>query len=425
MQSTLSTRYMASANWYKIDNVSKVFLATLGKRDTRSFRLSCTLKEDVDPELLQQAVLSAIEDRPQVQVRIRRGFFWHYMEDTDLMPVVREEDDRICPLLYVPSKTMLHYQVTYYGNRINLDMSHVLADGTGAMEFLNIIVLDYLRRKYPGELTDITVHSGASEGDLSQDSYRQFFGSKNLSHGPARQTAYHLSGLKLPYDQLQFFEIRLPTSQILPRAKEIKVSLTSYLGALWMLAIRDEMPSRKRHLPVTISLPVNLRNYYPSKTARNFFNSVNVTHVFDGEITLEELAAEFDAELKSQLTEENVKKQMDAFETMEYVAPVRVVPLFIKQLVVRHFTRKSGRKVTMTFSNMGVQKPPKALADRIGNYSGFCSTNTIFSTMFGYGDNLTLGVSSAYMNTGVVKNLVRALSESGVDVTVSATEVIK
>ena len=260
---------MASANWYKIDNVSKVFLATLGKRDTRSFRLSCTLKEDVDPELLQQAVLSAIEDRPQVQVRIRRGFFWHYMEDTDLVPVVREEDDRICPLLYVPSKTMLHYQVTYYGNRINLDMSHVLADGTGAMEFLNIIVLDYLRRKYPGELTDITVHSGASEGDLSQDSYRQFFGSKNLSHGPARQTAYHLSGLKLPYDQLQFFEIRLPTSQILPRAKEIKVSLTSYLGALWMLAIRDEMPPRKRHLPVTISLPVNLRNYYPSKTARN------------------------------------------------------------------------------------------------------------------------------------------------------------
>ena len=117
--------------------------------------------------------------------------------------------------------------------------------------------------------------------------------------------------------------------------------------------------------------------------------------------------------------------QMDAFETMEYVAPVRVVPLFIKQLVVRHFTRKSGRKVTMTFSNMGVQKPPKALADRIGNYSGFCSTNTIFSTMFGYGDNLTLGVSSAYMNTGVVKNFVRALSESGVDVTVSATEVIK
>ena len=416
---------MGSANWYKIDNVAKVFLATVGKRDTRSFRLSCTLKEDIDPDFLQQAVLSAIEDRPQVQVRIRRGLFWHYMEDTDLTPVVKQEDDRICPLLYVPSKTMLHYQVTYFAKRINLDISHVLADGTGAIEFLNIIVLDYLRRKYPGEYEDVTIHSGASEGDLSQDSYRQFFGSKNLSHGPARKKAYHIGGLKLPYNQLQFFEIHMPTSQILPRAKELGVSLTSYLGALWMLAIRDEMPPRKRNLPVTISLPVNLRNYYPSKTARNFFNSVNVTHIFDSEITVEELAREFDAALKSQLTEENVKKQMDGFETMEYVAPVRVVPLFIKQWVVRHFTLKANKKVTMTFSNMGVQKPPKSLAERIENYSGFCSTNTIFSTMFGYGDQLTLGVSSAYMNTGVVKNFVRCLSSSGVDITVCATEVIR
>jgi hypothetical protein len=360
-----------------------------------------------------------------VQVRIRRGLFWHYLEDTDLMPVVKEEDDRICPILYVPSKTMLHYQVTYYGKRINLDISHVLGDGTGAMEFLNIIVLDYLRRKYPGELDDITVHSGASEGDLSQDSYRQFFGGKNLPHASDRKKAYHLNGIKLPYNQLQFIEIRMPTSQILPRAKELKVSLTSYLGALWMLAIRDEIPPRKRNLPVTISLPVNLRNYYPSKTARNFFNSVNVTHVFDSDISLEELAAEFDASLKSQLTEENIKKQMDSFETMEYVAPVRVVPLFIKQYVVRHFTQKAGGKVTMTFSNMGVQKPPRSLGERIDNYSGFCSTNTIFSTMFGYGEQLTLGVSSAYMSTSVVKNFVRFLSASGVDITVCATEVIK
>jgi hypothetical protein len=116
---------------------------------------------------------------------------------------------------------------------------------------------------------------------------------------------------------------------------------------------------------------------------------------------------------------------MDAFETMEYVAPVRVVPLFIKQWVVRHFTKKSTKKVTMTFSNMGVQKPPKSLGELIENYSGFCSTNSIFSTMFGYGDNLTLGVSSAYTNTGVVKNLVRSLSASGVEITICATEVIK
>ena len=78
-----------SSNWYKLDNVAKVFLATVNKRDTRALRVSCTLKENIDPELLQKAVLSAIQDRPQVQVRIRRGIFWHYMEDTDILPIVK------------------------------------------------------------------------------------------------------------------------------------------------------------------------------------------------------------------------------------------------------------------------------------------------------------------------------------------------
>ena len=116
---------------------------------------------------------------------------------------------------------------------------------------------------------------------------------------------------------------------------------------------------------------------------------------------------------------------MDSFETMEYVAPVRAVPLFIKQLVVRHFTKKSAKKVSMAFSNMGVQRPPQEVAEYIENYSGFCSTNTLFSTMFGYRDELTLGVSSAYMNTGVVKSFVRELTATGIDIKVNATEVIK
>ena len=87
------------------------------------------------------------------------------------------------------------------------------------------------------------------------------------------------------------------------------------------------------------------------------------SYVFEKDITLEELAVEFDAQLKSQLTEENIKKQMDSFETMEYVAPVRAVPLFIKQPVVKHFTKKSNQRVSLVLSNMGVQRPPAEMEE--------------------------------------------------------------
>ena len=416
---------MESENWYKLDNVAKVFLATVSKRDTRSFRLSCTLKENIEPDILQKAVLLAIEDRPQVQVRIRRGIFWHYLEDTDIMPVVSEEHDRPCPLLYVPARSMLHYQVTYFGKRINMEMFHALADGTGGMEFLNIIVLHYLKLKYPGKFEDIAIHSGASSDDLNQDSYRQFFGKPGLARDKGSGKAYHPSGRRLPYDQLQFFEIHMPVDQILPKAKEMKVSLTSYLGAAWMLAIHNDMPHRRRATPVTISLPVNLRNYYPSFTARNFFNSVSVTHTFNEEIPLGELAAEFDAEFKRLLSEENIKKQMDRFETMEYAAIVRPVPLAVKQPVVRLVSKAEGKRVSMVLSNMGIQRPPASMTEYIESYTGFCSSNNLFSTIFSYNGDLSLGVSSPYKNTGVVKNLVRSLSGAGIDIRVYATEVIR
>ena len=57
---------MGSDSWYKVDNVAKVFLATLTKRDPKTLRVSCTLKEDIDPDLLQKALLSAILSSPAI-----------------------------------------------------------------------------------------------------------------------------------------------------------------------------------------------------------------------------------------------------------------------------------------------------------------------------------------------------------------------
>lgn len=40
---------MDSENWYNVDNVGKVFLATHNKRDTRTIRVSATLNEPIEP----------------------------------------------------------------------------------------------------------------------------------------------------------------------------------------------------------------------------------------------------------------------------------------------------------------------------------------------------------------------------------------
>jgi len=419
---------LEQGNWYHLDNVAKVFLASHNKRDTRCMRISCTLKQEVDKDVLQEALLKTVESKKQFQVRIRRGLFWHYIEPTDEMPLVVEESTRPCPILYGKNyRGVLHYQVSYFHNRINLDMFHALTDGTGALEFLNIIVFNYLSIKYPGELSETVVHGGTDEYSSNQDSFKQFYEkTDSIKTGTSTtKKAYHIHSKKLPYEQLQFFEVHMSMKDVRAKSKEMKVSMTSYLGARLMMSLYNDMPTVARKLPITISMPVNLRNFFPSDTSRNFFNSVIVSHEFDGTETLESLAREYDEKLKDCLSEEKIKTQMQSYEKIENLLFTRLVPLAIKQPVVRFFAKKGSKTVSAVLSNMGNLKLPDEMMKHISEFSAFCSTEELFIVVASFGDDLTFGISSAYSGTGVIKNFIRGFRQEDIDVKVAATEVIR
>lgn len=414
---------MDSENWYNVDNVGKMFLATHNERDTRTIRVSATLNEQIEPQLLQQAVTKAAQARSVFQVRIRHGVFWHYIEHTNARPVVTEEHERPCPVLYGKNyRGTLHYSVTYYRDRINLEIFHVLSDGTGAMDFLNIIVLEYLKLKHTERLADVFVGNGASMCELEQDSFRQF-SDKSAGSVPSGERAYHIRGVSLPYDQLQFLKVTIPSAPLIAAAKSIGVSLTSYIGAKLMTAIYHDMPVAKRGLPVTISIPVNLRNYYSSDTSRNFFNSVSVSHVFSGEISTQELAREFDAQLKENLKPENIHKRMAHFQRLERLVLLRMVPLFIKQPVIRFCARREAKKVSAVVSNLGIVRLPEPLSEYIRDYEVLCSHSNLYISLCTYGDHITFGITNDKAGTAVLRDFVRSISDG--DAVLQSTEVIR
>lgn len=419
---------MPKDTWYRVDNVAKVFLASYNNRDTRSFRVSCTLKEEIEPELLNMALKQAVQERPQYQVTIHKGLFWHYMEESEIEPEVTEEDDRPCPRLYGPEfRGRLHYRVTWYYDRINLDMFHALSDGNGGVEFLNLIVYNYLKLKYKGKLNSVVTGTGATTESLDEDSFKQFYKKEGgiIPRSTARKKAYSIRGLKLPYDQVRFFEVHMPVDKLLKLAKQTGASLTSYLGARLMRAIYDDMPLIQRSRPVTISMPVNLRNFYPSFTSRNFFNSVYVSHEFKGDESLDSLAKEFDEKLKGELTPEMIEKRMNNYEKIENLLFVRMVPLFIKNPVVNLFNRREDKGITAVISNLGRLKVPEEVSEYIETYSCYCSTEKLFLTCSSCGNDFVIGISSAYRNTAVLRNFLSGFADDGLEVTLYATEVIQ
>lgn len=197
---------LMSDSWYKVDNVAKVFLATVSQRDPRVFRISCTLNEEIDPDTLNEALRSTAQEWPQFQVTLHRGLFWHYFESTDQLPTAQPETKAPCAPLYTPERrNKLIYRVTYFGARINLEMFHALTDGNGGLLYLKSIVRNYLALRHPGEMENVPSPNSASAGDMAQDSFRNFYEGTKRKKPAEKPKVYHPHGF-LPYSQLQFLK---------------------------------------------------------------------------------------------------------------------------------------------------------------------------------------------------------------------------
>ena len=92
------------ARWRKLDNAAKLYSAASNKKDTRVFRFYCELKEEVNPDVLQEALNQTIEIFPTFLMVLRKGLFWHYLEPCNLRPIVKEEYKEPCSRLYIKDK---------------------------------------------------------------------------------------------------------------------------------------------------------------------------------------------------------------------------------------------------------------------------------------------------------------------------------
>lgn len=68
------------ADWMRLDNAALIFPAVRRKNWSNAFRVSATLYEDVDPEILQQAVDALAPRFPSMYVSLHRGLFWYYLQ---------------------------------------------------------------------------------------------------------------------------------------------------------------------------------------------------------------------------------------------------------------------------------------------------------------------------------------------------------
>ena len=400
------------SKWRKLDNAALAFPLVTGKNDTRVFRFYCQLKETVDGEILQQALDQTMEKYPLFQAVLRKGLFWFYLERRDIHATVKQEKRPPCSSLYIPDKKSLLFQVSYHNNRMNFEVFHGLTDGTGAMNFLEELVQNYLILAHPEtELPRVEHEEEITPGDQEEDSFSQYYSSEIPRNKEKKPAAVKLKGEKLVHSDMDITEVILNVKETLAKARSYGVSITILLTAMLLCSIQEEIPRNRQKKPVTLMIPVNLRNYFPSQSMGNFFGWIEVGYVFEEDTSFEEVLASVKQQFQEQLQKDRIAMNMNGYVRIEKNPFVRAVPLEIKKFFLMAGANLGSRSITAVYSNIGIIRLPEEYKEYIERFGIFASTDSLQLCSCSYGEQLVLGFTSKIPDDSIQRNFMKMLKK--------------
>ena len=213
---------MADASWYRLDNVGKFYAAQAGSPNQTIFRLAATMVDEVDAQALQQALDAAPWRCSRFNVSLRSGrMFWHYLN----LPGTRaaRDPENSAHLLWPARRPQsVLFRVSYYRRRINVEVSHMISDGRGALEFLKALLGAYVAERYGLPEAAACAYAG-TEAQKTEDSFTANY--DRAAAGKAKKPrVFHLTGLKTDADPL-YLEYHLSASAVHAAAKDAESAL--------------------------------------------------------------------------------------------------------------------------------------------------------------------------------------------------------
>ena len=321
--------------WRKLDNSAKIFPMVSNKKFTSVFRVSVILKENIDEKILQDALNKALQEQISFKVRLRRGIFWYYLEENPRNPEVKVENEYPCRFIDKNKNNGYLFNVTYFNNKINLDVFHSLTDGNTAIRFLQEITYNYLDIKNK-TITKDTESEERKISNNTEDSYLKNY-DKNKAEREKSKRAYILKGKILPLGATGIVHNFINLEQLKTVAKENNATITEYLTAVLTYCIYTQnfkFSNSKR--PIKTCIPVDLKKYYESNTATNFFSYMSVDlDLFEKEdYTFFEILELVKSEFKEKLTPDSIEKTMASNIKLGTNFFIKIIPLFLKKIIV-------------------------------------------------------------------------------------------
>ncbi len=418
--------------WDRLDNAAKIIPAITTSRSPNVFRITAVLSELVEPDVLQAATEKALSIMPSFALKLNRGLFWYYFDTNSEKPIVREEKGYPCAPIYKASEKGFLFRVLYYKKRISLEIYHALSDGMGAANFAKLIVYCYFNIKNGKDVPEEYIRREVEiiTRDFDEDSFVRSFDDPSLNlKGTAKEKmpeAFLMNGYRFDGTRLGVLTALIPMDELRALAKSHRATMSEYLSALIIWSIFNTSYRRSNfQKPIVVSIPVNLRGMFDSATLRNFFGHMYVSVLPKRGEDFDSILQKTKAEFKKSLKREYFERQIADHVAIERIPGVGFVPIFIKNLIMRHSFKKAAKLYTVTFSNLGQVILPSMIEDNVERFElviGASESHPKKVALCSFGNQLSLIFSSTIEDNSLERFMIGFLAEQGIGISVSSNE---
>ena len=416
--------------WDKLDNTALLFPVIATQTMTNVYRISAELSENIDRNLLQEALDRILPSFDVFRMRLRAGLFWYYFEENKRKaPFIREEYS--FPGAYINKSRNNHFmfRVTYYEKRINLEVFHALTDGFGGVVFLKELVYQYLRLKYSEELADEPDKISNDVFLDKEDSYIKNYKKPGKDRKKYKhEKAVIVTGESFPGDEVGVMHGFMPIAELKAACKRYGVTINKFLTGVYVYSIYKEyLGGHPSEDAISCGVPVNLRPYYDSHTMKNFFAILAAE--FRPEIddySFEEVLSIVCESLDRQMTKENLDDIISYNVSNEMNMTLRVIPLFIKNLAIKQVYAASSHSNTTTLTNIGnivIREPYKQYVKGFSCLLSMSEGQNIKASVCSYDGVLNITFSSILTDTSIQRRFFQTLTKEGVPVAIQTNEI--
>lgn len=332
-----------------LDDQAKIFSLSFNKQDTSIFRISITLKEKINPQVLKEAVNETMKYFKDFKVKLRYGLFMYKLVENNRDIIIHKNEEYDFTSFHNKDNNYYLFKIIYEDNTISIDYLHLLTDGLRANKFLTEIAYKYIEIKNKlDESKDRVVYKAynaytSNYPKKTQKPYKVPF-------------AFRIKGTKLNTEEISVNKIKINLPELKEYSKKQNVSITNTLISLLTYAIYNSYYKKsKSKRSINICVPIDLNNIFKEDTISNFVSHMMLTIKpnKNKEYTLTEINELVKEEFNKKVSKESILATMKSDGKSINNPFVNIIPLPLKKLVVVIGSHIFKRTFTITLTNLG------------------------------------------------------------------------